>query len=211
MNRENQFKIVLLGDQGVGKTSISNVYVKKEFNSYENATSGANYHSQICKIDNHQINFAVRLQIQRQIWDTAGQEKFKSLARLYYRDSNAALLVYDVTNYKSFQRVTDWINELNENSEPALKFIVGNKIDQVDKEEVSYDAAKQLAENYGCFLRLVSAKEKNGIFELFESVGRELLKNQQDNQNPMINQPPQTTNKPLVQQMPQAQQSEKCC
>ncbi|CAD8185886.1 unnamed protein product [Paramecium octaurelia] len=203
MNRENQFKIVLLGDQGVGKTSISNVYVKKEFNSYENATSGANYHSQTCKIDNHQINFA--------IWDTAGQEKFKSLARLYYRDSNAALLVYDVTNYKSFQRVTDWINELNENSEPALKFIVGNKIDQVDKEEVSYDAAKQLAENYGCFLRLVSAKEKNGIFELFESVGRELLKNQQDNQNPMINQAPQTTNKPLVQQMPQAQQSEKCC
>ncbi|CAD8120537.1 unnamed protein product [Paramecium sonneborni] len=209
MNRDKQFKIVLLGDQGVGKTSIANVYVKKEFNAYENATSGANYHSQSCKIENHQINFA--------IWDTAGQEKFKSLAKLYYRDSNAALLVYDTTNYKSFQRVTDWINELNENSENALKFIVGNKIDQVDKEEVSYDAAKQLAENYGCFLRLVSAKEKNGIIELFELVGSEILKKEQENQSNAINQTVSINSKPLVQHLPQSQQQQQqqqkdgCC
>ena len=115
------YKVVILGDSSVGKSSIINRYINKVFNDYNEPTIGAAFFTVI-----------INKNIQLEIWDTAGQERYKSLAPMYYRGSHAAFVVYDITNKNSFNNALKWIDELKMITDGCLIYLIGNKSDLED-------------------------------------------------------------------------------
>ena len=114
-NEENlqEFKLVLLGESGVGKTSIIKRYIKDEFDDGQIATKCASFDTKVIKVDEFKESY-----IKLNIWETAGQEKYRSLSKIFYKNANAAILVYDVTNKKSFEEIKDyWYSQVKECSQ----------------------------------------------------------------------------------------------
>ncbi|CAM9786397.1 unnamed protein product [Choristocarpus tenellus] len=121
-SKSREVKVVLLGDTGVGKSSLVLRFVTNNFKPYSESTIGASFMSKMIMIDNTPIKF--------QIWDTAGQEKYHSLAPMYYRGASAAIVVYDITKAHSFETLKDWINELQAQGPKDMAIaIAGNKKD----------------------------------------------------------------------------------
>ena len=123
-------KVTMIGDVGVGKTCIVNRFINDEFDSSETSTTGANYSKLDLFINNKKINLDV--------WDTAGQEKFRSIGRHFYKNSNIIVIVYDATKKETFEDIKNyWYNDVKENAERYKVIgIVGNKIDLYDKEGI---------------------------------------------------------------------------
>ena len=114
MEEPLKFKVVLIGESGVGKTSMLLRYVSNEFNSQQFSTLGLSYVDKIIQIDNNK-------KIKLEIWDTAGQEKFRSLAKAYYRNIDVGILVYDVTNKTSFEEIKNyWIKDIKEDNDDNI-------------------------------------------------------------------------------------------
>ena len=114
MEEPFKFKVVLIGESGVGKTSILLRYVSNEFNSQQFSTLGLSYVDKIIQIDNNK-------KIKLEIWDTAGQEKFRSLAKAYYRNIDVGILAYDVTNKTSFEEIKNyWIKDIKEDNDDNI-------------------------------------------------------------------------------------------
>ena len=108
-----EFKLVLLGESGVGKTSIIKRYIKDEFDDEQIATKCASFETKIIKLDEFNEKY-----IKLNIWDTAGQEKYRALSKIFYKEASAAILVYDTTNQKSFEEIKDyWYNQVKECSQ----------------------------------------------------------------------------------------------
>ena len=108
-----EFKIVLLGESGVGKTSIIQRYTKDKFENEKLPTKCASFETKVVKIDESEEKY-----IKLNIWDTAGQEKYRALTKIFYKEASAAILVYDITNKKSFEEVKDyWYNQVKECSQ----------------------------------------------------------------------------------------------
>ena len=107
-----QFKLVLLGDSAVGKSSLVLRFVKKQFFEYQESTIGAAFLTQTITVDDCTVKF--------EIWDTAGQERYHSLAPMYYRGAAAAVVVYDLTNMQSFLRAKSWVKELQRQGNPNI-------------------------------------------------------------------------------------------
>ena len=123
-----KFKVVLLGEAGVGKSAIALRLVKNEWIENSRSTVGASFFKHIIDVDSVTMHF--------DIWDTAGQERYKSLASMYYRGAAAALVVYDITSQSSFVRAQEWIQELKENAPDALIALIGNKSDLSEQRAV---------------------------------------------------------------------------
>ncbi|KAJ3449901.1 ras-related protein rab-5c [Anaeramoeba flamelloides] len=164
-----QFKVVLLGESAVGKSSMVFRFVNNTFSEKIESTIGATY-----------INYELDLGdyfAKLQIWDTAGQERYHSLTPMYYRGAKGAFIVYDVTSYDSFERAKDWVNELRSEGSPDAKImLIGNKIDLeriVKKEEVMEYVKKEQLLYHEC-----SAKSGVGVrdafFELTKSIPIEM-------------------------------------
>ncbi|GAB0097544.1 ras-related protein Rab-5B isoform X1 [Sergentomyia squamirostris] len=135
-------KIVLLGAQGVGKTSLVVKYISNVYSKDVGPTIGATFFN--CRINLEDIK------VKMQIWDTAGQERFRSMAPLYYRGANAALLVFDLTNYASFGAVKTWVSELQQNvQEPMVLTLVGSKSDLDEHRAVAREEAAVYATSIG--------------------------------------------------------------
>jgi len=136
------FKLVMIGDHGVGKTQLITRYTKNEFNIHSTTTIGVEFTTQTIKMHNKQIG--------AQIWDTAGEEKYKSLTSIYYKGAVGAILVYDITRRETFDRTcTQWLGELKNFSDPHIvAMLVGNKCDLKDKREVSIEDATAFAETH---------------------------------------------------------------
>ena len=158
---EMNFKIIVIGDSGVGKTCITNKAISDDFTNQYNITIGMEIFSLFLKLDNKIIKL--------NIWDTCGQEIYRSLITNFYRNSSLAILVYSIDNKKSFQDIDLWIKELKVNNSPDTKLIlVGNKADLEENREVQYVEGKKFAENYE-FLDFfeTSAKTGENIKKLF--------------------------------------------
>ena len=134
------FKIILIGDSGVGKTNILTRFTKNTFNNDNKSTIGVEFGTKIINIQDHIVKL--------QIWDTAGQERYKSITVAYYKGSKGAFIVYDVSKKQSFDNVIKWYNDIKKNGEKDLSIIlIGNKTDIKDR-EVSFEEAKRFAEMY---------------------------------------------------------------
>lgn len=157
-------KVVMVGDTRVGKSCILNRLVNGNFDRNMPATIGAAFMSKVIQTDAG----AVRLQL----WDTAGQEKFRSLAPIYYRSSSVAVLVYDVTSLTSLESLKEWRSEVISKAPPDIKLVViGNKADLVDERVVQEAAGQELSKQLGATLFAeVSAESGSGISEIFAKI-----------------------------------------
>jgi len=164
-----QFKLVLLGDTSVGKSSLVIRFVKGQFLEYQESTIGAAFLTQSVTLDGCVIKF--------EIWDTAGQERYHSLAPMYYKGAAAAIVVFDITSRASFKRAEAWIKELQtQGNDDVLIALAGNKVDRREEREVSTQDAQHYATTNGIFYLETSAKENINIEDLFMEIARRLPK-----------------------------------
>ena len=175
-SKELEIKICLLGDVSVGKTSIASRFCKNSFNENYINTIGGAYQQQNIVLNNG-------AKIKLHIWDTSGQDRFRSMTNLYYRDAQVAILTYDVTNEQSLESLNYWLNELNDKVEidNMLLCLAGNKTD-VDQSEkrVPTSKGKAFAEQHNMLFYETSAKTGAGVKELFQAIATkeyELLSN----------------------------------
>ena len=164
-------KIVLIGEAGVGKTCIVSRSVSDMFDANAPSTNGASYAAKTIYFEEHKVN------LQMQLWDTAGQEKFRSIARMFYKDATAAILVYDITRKESYDEMTKyWYKELLENApDDVIIGIAANKADLYTQEQVPETEAREFAQKIGAIFRNTSAMTAGGIEELFIGIGKKLL------------------------------------
>ena len=172
MNNNNiSCKVVLVGDTGVGKTSIIDRYVKNEFYDEVESTISSTYSYKI--IDYKEYNKSISFDI----WDTAGQEVYRSLAQNFFLNASIGILVYDIKRKKSFESIQKyWYEELkNKGDENIIFGIAGNKCDLFQEEGVPEEKVKEFANEIGAVFELTSCKESIGIDELFEKLGKKYL------------------------------------
>ena len=155
-----QIKAILLGETGVGKTNLANSLVDLRFDPNSKATVNSLYVQK--KMNIYGKEFEIRL------WDTAGQEQYRALTKLFYQDSKVVVFVYDITNKSSFNELNYWINEIKESlgDEPILG-IVGNKSDMEELKEVENDAAEKFAKEHDMKVKSLSIKEDPKSFKTF--------------------------------------------
>lgn len=166
LNRKNVFRVVLIGDPAVGKTSIVNRLHNDDFDINEQPTIGSTFVNYLCPFDDTSINL--------QIWDTAGEEQYRSVGPIYYRRAQAAIVVYDVTIESSYNNLQYWINEFKNASNCSNQdiFIVGNKIDLTEKMIIDSNSAKQQANANNFHFFQTSAKTGEGVIDLFQNVAK---------------------------------------
>ena len=164
-------KIVLVGDSGTGKTCIISRFINDKFDKLQMTTACPSFCTKT--ISYSEYNKIINLDI----WDTAGQEIYRSISKLFYKNSSVGILVYDITNPKSFQSIKDyWYNELKENTSPNIIFnIVGNKIDLFENEKVNEDEVKEFAKSINAGFYLTSAKNNIEITKLFLESGKKFI------------------------------------
>ena len=156
------FKVLLLGDSDVGKSSLILRYTEETFNSKLVNSIGVDFKMKKKEIDGKIIKV--------QIWDTAGHERFRSITYSYYRGANAIIIVFDLSDKKSFISITEWLKQIEKHAkENVFKFLVGNKSDLIDERKVTYEEAKQYADEHDLPYIETSAKEGININELFDS------------------------------------------
>ncbi|KAL5469452.1 hypothetical protein EMCRGX_G030707 [Ephydatia muelleri] len=163
-------KVVVLGNQGVGKTSLILRRVGNSFAQDISPTVGAGFFSFSMVVDGYHIKL--------QVWDTAGQERFHSMAPMYYRGANAAIIVYDITSEKSFEEAKRWISELKgQTDESMVMCVVGNKCDLSERRAVSVQKGENLAQDIGAQFLETSASENVGIKEVFAKLAQSVSSN----------------------------------
>jgi len=150
------FKIVLLGDSGVGKSQLVNRFTKNEFNADSKATIGVEFATRTVRIEDKKL-------VKAQIWDTAGQERYRSLASSYYRGAVGALLCYDITDKSTFNNIPVWLKEVEDNAEKdCLIMLVGNKMDLDDRRAVQVRDGRSFARKNGLAFIETSALDAAG-------------------------------------------------
>ena len=163
-------KIVLLGDVNVGKTSIASRYCKNSFNEHHINTIGGAYQQQKVVLSNGAM-------IKLHIWDTSGQERFRAMTNLYYRDAQVAILTYDITNESTFASIDFWIQELKYKveNENMILCLVGNKCDvnQEDRKITNFKGKNYAQENNMIFLE-TSGKTGEGVKDLFVTIANKV-------------------------------------
>ncbi|AET38641.1 Rab family GTPase YPT6 Ecym_3137 [Eremothecium cymbalariae DBVPG len=163
----SKYKIVFLGEQGVGKTSLITRFMYDTFDDHYQATIGIDFLSKTVYLDDRNIRL--------QLWDTAGQERFRSLIPSYIRDSHVAIVVYDVTNKRSFEYIDKWVEDVKteRGEENLILCIVGNKNDLVDERSVSTKEGEMKAQllNAKIFME-TSTKAGFNVKQLFKSIAK---------------------------------------
>ncbi|XP_051903431.1 ras-related protein Rab-6A isoform X2 [Hippocampus zosterae] len=166
-NPLRKFKLVFLGEQSVGKTSLITRFMYDSFDNTYQATIGIDFLSKTMYLEDRTIRL--------QLWDTAGQERFRSLIPSYIRDSAAAVVVYDITNVNSFQQTTKWIDDVRtERGSDVIIMLVGNKTDLADKRQITTEEGEQRAKEMNVLYIETSAKTGYNVKQLFRRVAAAL-------------------------------------
>ncbi|XP_053187490.1 ras-related protein Rab-6A isoform X2 [Scomber japonicus] len=166
-NPLRKFKLVFLGEQSVGKTSLITRFMYDSFDNTYQATIGIDFLSKTMYLEDRTIRL--------QLWDTAGQERFRSLIPSYIRDSAAAVVVYDITNVNSFQQTTKWIDDVRtERGSDVIIMLVGNKTDLADKRQITTEEGEQRAKDMNVLFIETSAKTGYNVKQLFRRVAAAL-------------------------------------
>ena len=162
------FKLILIGNSGVGKSSIIQRYMKKTFEDSYKCTIGVDFLMKTLEIKGKTVKL--------QLWDTAGQEKYKSMVSSYYRGANVALVVFDLTNHSSFDSLPLWIENYYKNGpEQKNTILIGNKNDLVDERQVTQEEAELFSETNNMIYFETSAKEGDNIEYVFNYTAEKLL------------------------------------
>ena len=175
-NYDKSIKVILLGDSSVGKSSIIERLKSDSFNNNQSATISLEHHNLIIKIN----SFIVRMQI----WDTAGQEKFDAIASTYYKSADVVIFVYSINIRDSFDRVSQWSKQVDENSsidEQQIRILLGNKTDLNNERVVSTEEGKDLAKQIGCVhfdeiscMDKTNEENNNKINNIIEVIGNQI-------------------------------------
>ena len=164
------FKVVLIGDTSVGKTNILSKYLSNEFDPDSKATVGVEFGTRDFKIENNTVKV--------QIWDTAGQERYRSITNAYYKGAKGSLLVYDITNPKTFENVDKWLSDLKTNAEEKISVVlVGNKTDLESERKITVEQGKEKAELFKLAFIETSALNGNNIEKAFNELISDVYKN----------------------------------
>ncbi|KAL6067976.1 Rab subfamily of small GTPases [Balamuthia mandrillaris] len=165
---DHLFKLLLIGDSGVGKSSLLLRFTDDEFDEEHPCTIGVDFKVKMLRLRDKLLNLT--------IWDTAGQEKFRSLTSSYYRGTQGIILVYDVTSRKSFEHLVDWLNEVEMycNKEDVVKLLVANKTDKRGR-EVTREEGTAFAKSRAMVYIECSAKTKLGVQQAFEELVTKIL------------------------------------
>ncbi|CAF2563834.1 unnamed protein product [Rotaria sp. Silwood2] len=177
MSCPGRFKMVLLGESDVGKSSLALQFAKGRFLENPYSTIGAAFLTNTIKIDQDTT-------LHVELWDTAGQERYHSLAPMYYRGAQAALVVYDITNFGSFLQAKKWVRELyQDNRNEMIIGLAGNKTDLIaeNKRQVETCEAAEYADENGLIFMETSAKRGDNVAEIFMNVARQVAVKQSDN------------------------------
>ena len=164
---EYQVRVVMIGNTQVGKTSLVLKYFRNSFSEDVQSTIGASVFTRVCTEDDKKIII--------NYYDTAGQETYRSLGKLYYRNCACAILVFDVTDKKSFDDLESWVKEFRSHSASNAIFIAGNKSDLKDKQVITLEDAIDKAQQLGCQCIFTSAADGTGVSELFHTVNAEII------------------------------------
>jgi len=165
------FKLLLIGDSGVGKTCVLFRFSDDTFNTTFISTIGIDFKIKTVELQGKKIKL--------QIWDTAGQERFHTITTSYYRGANGILLVYDITQPKTFDNISKWLRNINEHaSEDVERMLIGNKCDMEDKRLISEERGRKVAEENGIKFFETSAKENINIEIAFNSLAEDILNKQ---------------------------------
>ena len=167
-NSAYTFKILIVGNSGVGKTSIWKQYAHNSFENNIEPTVGIDFIPMTLNIDDKIVKL--------QIWDTAGQEQYRSLGRAYYRNALGAILVFAYNDQQSFENLDSWLDDIKQFAHPHARIImVGNKIDLSDSRCISKSEATDFAKVHNLEIYDTSAKLNQGVAELFNSIARSIL------------------------------------
>lgn len=162
------FKVLLLGDAGVGKTSLMWRFSEDVFNKTYISTIGIDFKLRTIEVQGKRVRL--------QVWDTAGQERFHAISVSYYRTAVGIMLVYDITRRRSFENIAKWLRNIDEHAkEDVIKLLIGNKCDLHGPRTVKREEGEKLAEEYDMSFFETSAKENESIEEAFECIAKEVM------------------------------------
>ena len=164
MSNNLNYKIILLGDQNVGKTAMINKYLTNSFSFYGIQTTGVNVENKELIIDNNKITF--------KIWDTAGQDRYRNLTAMNIKEANIILLICDITNIESFNSLEYWYNQTKEyiDINEVLYAVIGNKNDLFESQIVLEENIEAFAEKINGYFYLSSSIDENSVHNLFKDI-----------------------------------------
>ena len=164
MSEDIVYKVLLLGDSTVGKTCFLMKYTDKTFQDVHMSTIGLDYRLKTMTLKSGKT-------VKLQIWDTAGQDRFRAITKNYYKGANGIILIYDVTNKQTYDNVSNWISQIQEEvSKDVIIYIAGNKIDMEEERKVKTEEGQKIADEHGFPFVETSAKDGTNINETFENL-----------------------------------------
>eukprot|EP00456_Euglypha_rotunda_P023741 TRINITY_DN19629_c0_g1_i7.p1 TRINITY_DN19629_c0_g1~~TRINITY_DN19629_c0_g1_i7.p1 ORF type:complete len:209 (-),score=45.09 TRINITY_DN19629_c0_g1_i7:146-772(-) len=170
------FKLVLIGDSGVGKSCLLLRFADDNFTDSYISTIGVDFRFRTITIEKKTVKL--------QIWDTAGQERFRTITSAYYRGADGIIMVYDVTSSESFDHVEEWLSEVDRYAnENTSKLLVGNKADLTEEKQVPEETAQRFADKLGISFLETSAKTSTNVDAAFLTMAKELIKNREKGSN----------------------------
>ncbi|CAD5211520.1 unnamed protein product [Bursaphelenchus okinawaensis] len=179
----HQFRVILIGDSTVGKSSLLRYFIETRTAGISDPTVGVDFYARLVEIKpDHRVKL--------QLWDTAGQEKFKAITKSYYRNSAGVIIVYDITNRKSFDNVKEWLAEAEANvggpnPSQCVFLLVGHKADLEDKREVLFEEGEYFAKYHKIKFIETSAMNGDNVNEAFQVVAREINARLENGQLPL--------------------------
>lgn len=172
---DHLFKLLIIGDSGVGKSSLLLRFADNTFSGSYITTIGVDFKIRTVEIGGEKVKL--------QIWDTAGQERFRTITSTYYRGTHGVIVVYDVQSAESFVNVKRWLHEIEQNCDSVNRILVGNKDDSPDKKVVETTDAQKFANQINVSLFETSAKDNKNVEEMFTEITRQVLQTKKNSQN----------------------------